>query len=335
MACTKPRTAWKCGLHESGKQKLVFVKPGTGYEVQKIPCGKCISCKLDYSREWATRIVHETKTAQISCFLTLTISPDSMVKKGFTRYEKHLKREVYYPPYSVYKRTVQLFIKRLRKSIAIKHKKKKIYQKIKYFACGEYGDGRRRPHYHIVIMGYDFPDKTFWQYSKSGEMLYRSRQLEKLWQYGYSSIGEVTFNSAAYVARYTLKKTKDKKKYEFVDGYDEETGEIFIHNLNPEFITMSKSIGLKWWQKYYTDTDKDYILVDEKKTKIPRYYDKQREEKDPDSLVKIKQEREKRAKEQQKDDNAKRRMARNIVKLEQNKMLKRGYENEKETIRTI
>ena len=92
---------------------------------------------------------------------------------------------------------------------------------------------------------------------------------------------------------------------------------------------MSKGIGLEWWNKYYTDTDKDYLTVDyDKRTKVPRYYDKKREEKDPGSLELIKQKREKEAKENQKNDTAKRRNARNIVKITQNKMLKRGLKDE-------
>jgi len=298
MSCEKPRTAWKHGLHESGKQKLVFVYPGTGYEVQKIPCGKCLSCKLDYAREWATRIVHESQTSKVNMFITLTIKPESMITRGFWR------EDVYYPPYSVYKRTIQLFIKRLRKSIAIQYKNKKIYQRIKYFACGEYGENRHRPHYHVIIMGYDFPDKIYHSQTKAGERIYTSKQLEKLWPYGFSSIGEVTFQSAGYVARYTIKKTKDKKKYLFVDGYDEETGEI--PEVGGEFITMSKGIGLEWYKKYYTDTYKDYLTVDhDKRTKVPRYYDKQLEKTQPEKLEVIKQEREKRAKEQEKDNTVK------------------------------
>ncbi len=254
-----------------------------------------------------------------------------MVKRGFYRYEKidGEKIKVYYPPYSIYKRTIQLFIKRFRKKLP--------HIKIRYFACGEYGEGKSRPHYHMCLFGYDFPDKRFWKISQSGEHLYRSEFLEKLWSnprnkksYGFSSIGEVTFQSAAYVARYTLKKTKDKKEYVFIENYDEETGEIYsMYGVNPEFITMSKGIGLDWWKKYSGDTGKDYITYDyDKKTSVPRYYDKLREREDPESLEKIKQQREEKAKEIQNEDTPKRRYARNKVKVAQNKMLKRGYDNE-------
>jgi len=258
-----------------------------------------------------------------------------MITKGFKRQEGKPTKEVYYPPYSIYKRSIQLFIKRLRKNIRIKHPKGDIYQRLKYFACGEYGSARTRPHYHIIIMGYDFLDKRMHGYTSSKQEIYRSKELEKLWPYGYSSIGEVTYQSAGYVARYSMKKTKEKQKYQFVDGYDEETGEIYIHDLNPEFLLMSKGIGKEWWLKYKTDTYKDYVMVDNKKLPIPRYYDKQLELTEPNRMEEIKQKREEKAKEVQKDDTAKRRYARNIVKQTQSKMLKRGYENEEESIRNV
>lgn len=320
MACTRPLKAWKYGTHPSGKQKLVFKDPGPQYEMQEVPCGKCESCKLDYSREWATRVFHEMQVTKVGCFLTLTIDDDHMVRESFV-YDG-----VTYPPFSVYKRSVQLFLKRLRKEMSLVRvnpetgRRKRYYQKFRYLACGEYGDGRKRPHYHLCIMGLDFPDKRYWKTSDSGAILYRSAVLEKLWHYGFSSIGEVTWQTAAYVARYTFKKSKKRGSYEFVDT---SSGEI--HELMPEFLLMSKGVGLDWWLKYGSDTDKDYLVVDrDKKVKVPRYYDKQREKKDPESLVEIKAERERQAKERVIDNLG----GREVVKSAQVKMLKRGYESE-------
>lgn len=320
MACTQPRKAWKYGLHESGKQKLVFKDPGVDVPVQEVPCGKCESCKLDYSREWATRVFHEMQVRSLGCFLTLTISPEHMVRESFV-----YKGETY-PPYSVYKRSVQLFLKRLRKAISVVRinpetgREKRYYQEFKYIACGEYGDGRKRPHYHLCIMGYDFPDKVFWKFSNSGEELYRSPLLEELWEYGYSSLGNVTWQTAAYVARYCFKKSKKLGDYEFVDT---DTGEVT--NVLPEFLMMSKGVGKSWWLRYESDTDKDYLVVDrDKKVKVPRYYDKLREAKDPEGMAEIKAERERKALERQ-DDNIN---GRAVVKRAQVDMLKRGYESE-------
>ena len=167
--CTNPIKAWKWGYHESGKQKLVFKDPQEEKaEVQWIPCTKCVTCKLAYALEWATRIDHEMKTANgVGCFLTLTISPKHMVTEGFTH------KGEYFPPYSIYKRSLQLFFKRLRKEFAIDvpnpetGRTRKVYQKFRYLACGEYGERKGRPHYHACIIGLDFPDKFFWRVSPS------------------------------------------------------------------------------------------------------------------------------------------------------------------------
>lgn len=328
MACTNPLTAWKYGVTKNGKQALTFKQPPEvegEFETQLVPCGKCDSCRIDHSRDWATRVFHEMQIARIGCFITLTISNKHMVKSGFHRKEivKGEEKLVYYPPYSVYKRSLQLFLKRLRKAIAVSDGNKKHYQKFRYLGCGEYGEHYLRPHYHMVIMGYDFPDKKYWQTSSSGMEIYRSALLEGCWPYGYSSIGEANWQTAAYIARYTLKKRRDPQAYQRVD---KETGEWT--ELNPEFLIMSKGIGQDWWKKYRVDTDKDYLIVDRDKTvRVPRYYDKLREKLDPESLADIKSAREKEALERQKEDTVVRKSARAIVKKAQKNMLKRGLES--------
>ena len=327
MSCTNPLTAWKYGVTKNGKQALTFREPPEAegeFEIQLVPCGKCEHCRVNQSRDWATRVFHEMQINPIGCFVTLTINDASMIKKSFTRQEKRNGKEVEveYPAYSVYPRTLQLFIKRLRKAIAIKEGRKKHYQKFKYLACGEYGESYLRPHYHLVIMGYDFPDKKHWQVSDSGAPIYRSRLLESTWTYGYSSIGEANWRTAAYIARYTLKKRKDPQAYQRINT---ETGEI--HNLRPEFLLMSKGIGQDWWNKYRVDTDKDYLIVDGDKTvRVPRYYDKLREKFDSESLAEIKAEREKEAIKRQAEDIDTRKLARREVKAAQVKMLKRSIE---------
>ena len=122
MACTKPKLAYKQGLTENGKQKLVFKwQPGfTKQQEQLLPCGKCLSCKLDYAKEWALRITHEASLLEENCFITLTYN------------NEHLPEDK-----SVHRSEVQNFLKRLRKKIAPR--------KIKTFYCGEYGDQNLRP----------------------------------------------------------------------------------------------------------------------------------------------------------------------------------------------
>lgn len=262
------------------------------------------------------------QTSRVGCFLTLTIAPEHMVRQGFYRKGR------YYPPYSVYRRSLQLFFKRLRKAIVLNIDGELHYQKFRYLACGEYGEKRGRPHYHVALMGYDPPDKVFVRETPQGYRSYRSPLMQQLWPFGHVDVGELTYASAAYISRYTLKKSRNPKDYEVVVGVDEETGEILFEQVDQEFLTMSKGIGLDWWRRYKVDTDKDYLVVDFDKTvRIPRYYDKQREQTDPQSLEVLKQERERRAVEYQKTDDWKRRLARAKVKDRQNKYLKRNYDN--------
>ena len=190
------------------------------------------------------------------------------------------------------KREIQLFMKRLRK---------KYGKGIRYYHCGEYGPKLGRAHYHILIFGHDFKDKKFWKYSKPNKFvaiskkfpLYTSEELNSLWvmdgkSMGYSSIGEVSFDTAAYVARYILKKQNGKKGDEHYTN--KETGEI----TEKEYTTMSRrpGIGKGWLEKYESDMyPKDYITIKGKKMRPPRYYDKQIEISKPEMYKEIKEKR--------------------------------------------
>lgn len=295
--------------NKNGKYPLVF-KPEDGQHLEPVnlPCGGCSGCRLDYSRDWAIRCVHEAQMHEENAFITLTYNDENLPEDK-----------------SIHKETLQKFFKRLRK---------KLGTKIRYFACGEYGDQNGRPHYHAIIFGYDFPDKKLWRKTKSGNLIHRSKLLEEVWTYGYSSIGEVTFQSAAYVARYVMKKAKGKtekaKQYykERYNAVDTETGELM--NLEPEFCLMSRGrrpdggIGYRWLQKYKGDTDKDFVTVNGSKVAIPKYYDQYLEELDPDEFEIRK---EKRRDAINRDENKPNRLRqRKIVKEVQISQLKRGLE---------
>ena len=165
--------------------------------------------------------MHEASLHDDNSFITLTYSPENLPEDN-----------------SVHVEHLQKFFKRLRKLIAP--------TKIRYFACGEYGENKNRPHYHAIIFGYSFPDKRL-HTKQNGNLLYRSRLLEKAWPYGYSMIGNVSFESCAYVARYVMKKRKGKDDYVDKNGKtnasyyeicDPDTGAIYV--LNREFCTMSR-----------------------------------------------------------------------------------------------
>jgi len=184
----------------------------------------------------------------------------------------------------------QKFMKRLRKSISP--------IRIRFYACGEYGEDFGRPHYHACIFGYSFPDKTRWK-EQNGETLYRSALLEKAWPFGYSSVGNVTFSSAAYVARYILKKVNGDQAEDHYEYINPDTGEITQRK--PEYTNMSKGgrtgkggIGSSWLTKFLSDVyPEDFVVINNKKMKPPKFYDARYELKYPSEHLKMKRKRKK------------------------------------------
>jgi len=207
MPCYHPLTAfWSRSRSDNGKHYLVF-NPKLArdeFEVIQVPCGQCIGCRLEYARVWATRCWHESLMHDQSYFVTLTYDDD------------HLKT------FSLVPEDLTNFFKRLRK-----------YKKIRYYACGEYGDKNGRPHYHAVIFGLDLNDLRAFSINKFGDPLYRSPFLASVWNNGFVTIGEVTFQSCSYVARYVMKKQKGKGS----KVYDE-------LGIIPPFVRMSRRPGI-------------------------------------------------------------------------------------------
>ncbi len=208
-------------------------------------------------------------------------------------------------------------MKRLRKSVAVK---------IRFYHCGEYGEKYGRPHYHACIFGFSFPDKTPFK-NVNGETLYRSQHLEKLWPYGYSTIGNVTFRSAAYVARYLLKKiTGDEAEahYEYVNP---ETGEIT--QKAPEYTTMSRrpGIGTGWFRKFQSDVyPSDEVIMNGKSMRPPKFYDGLYEIISPEEYKRIKRQRKAAAEKHSDDQTPERLKIRCQVQKSQIKLLPRKVE---------
>ena len=153
-----------------------------------VPCGKCLSCRCDYSREWSNRMILELRNHDKAIFLTLTYNNEHLPfsDKGFP---------------SLNKRDVQLFLKRLRKHFCDR--------KIRYYLAGEYGSRTQRPHYHAIIYGIGISDFTDLNYRGTNEIgcpFYSSPCLEKIWSNGFVLFSDVTWRTCNYVARYVLKK---------------------------------------------------------------------------------------------------------------------------------
>lgn len=170
--------------------------------------------------------MHESKKYDSNIFVTLTYSPDNLPADR-----------------SILKREVQLFLKRLRKAIAPR--------KVRFFASGEYGERYSRPHYHLILFGLSKLDRPV---------------VEKAWGKGFVDIGDVTPDSANYVAKYTVKKMKGRNAADHYKSL----------GIQPEFALMSRRPGIG--QDYVEQNAEflkqhEFVVLKGKKYRIPRYYE--------------------------------------------------------------
>lgn len=191
----------------------------------EIPCGKCLGCRIQRCKEWTERGLHELEAHKESSFVTLTYSDDYLPHHG-----------------NLVRSHLSLFFKRLREDL------RKDGRKVRYFACGEYGEKYGRPHYHAIIFGIGVDDYE---------------RVREEWSSGMVYFGSVTRFSIQYVARY------------ITDMYSGKRDPLaHLHSVRP-FQVQSQGLGKEW-----LDAHKDQVLYDvglRRKGKIegmPRYYRK-------------------------------------------------------------
>lgn len=245
MPCFNPLRAFR----QSGGG-VVFREVGDVLYGFDVPCGRCIGCRLERSRQWAVRCVHESMFHTDNCFITLTYDDAHLPAHNSLDYKDF-----------------QLFMRRLRKRFRP--------SKVRFFMAGEYGEMFDRPHFHAILFGVNFSDRKF--HTVSGDFnVDTSEILSSLWPQGYSSVSDFSYETAAYVARYCTKKvTGDLASSHYaVVNYD--TGELFYRT--PEFshCSVKPGIGYQWFEKYYLSDVKvrDGIRINGITATPPRYYDK-------------------------------------------------------------
>lgn len=272
MPCFGPSVGYySAELNATGRRSIVFspksALPGPFATRSNprplpiaIPCGECIGCLMSWRRQWATRCVHELRLHRESAFVTLTYEDRKLPAGG-----------------SLSKRDLQLFMKRLRLARPAG---------LRFFACGEYGETTARPHYHLLLFNACFPDQRQAKISGSGEPLYRSTELGKLWSVGDHYIGSVTPQSCAYVAGYVLKKVG-------------QSGEEYARvGLAPEFRLMSRrpGVGSGWFDRYQDEAYRhDSAILDGHEVPLPRFYDARYALIDPKEFERLRRERKRRA----------------------------------------
>jgi len=234
MQCTSPRTV---GFKSDGKTLSWSSKNfSKEFATFQLPCGKCIECRLEYSRQWAIRCVHESQMHENNCFITLTYD-DAHLKSPKLNYEDF-----------------QVFMKKLRKLQN---------EPIGFFVTGEYGEKNKRPHWHALIFNWSPNDGVYSHTNHNGDRLQVSDTLNKLWGNGKTDFGSVTFQSAGYCARYAAKK--------LVHGNDTEHE---FHPISKK--SNKNAIGKKWLEKFWPDVFNhgQIVLPDGSTCPIPRYYEK-------------------------------------------------------------
>lgn len=319
-----------------------YVKPGGGWTASpfvgyrdrpmKRPCGNCVGCRLEHSRQWAIRCHHEASLWEDNCFITLTYDNDHLPEDRGLHY-----------------RDFQLFMKKLRKRYT--------GRRIRVAVAGEYGtwcrkcslhpeqcrcektiEGPGRPHFHALLFNHDFEDKKLFK-MRNGVPLYVSSALEQLWTVGFSSVGTATFQSAAYVARYITKKINGKMAEQPIEFIHPKTGEVLavrhydwadpetgsVHSRAPELFQPSRGgksasgenlggIAKQWFVKYKSDVfPEDFVVVNGRKMRPPKFYERQLALDDPETFEEMKRRRQQRALRQQENNTPERLAVRETV----------------------
>jgi hypothetical protein len=202
----------------------------TTHEKIPVPCGKCPPCLKRRTSGWSFRLMREGDVSDTALFVTLTYDTEyvPITENGYKNLSKH---------------DVQKFFKRLRK----------IEQnKLKYFAVGEYGSKRMRPHYHIIL------------YNANANNVHRAWALDGK-MLGQIYIGSVSGASIGYTLKYMQKESK-----------------VPIHkndDRQKEFQLMSKGLGKSYltdrmikWHKSDLEKRMYVPIIDGRKIPMPRYY---------------------------------------------------------------
>ena len=273
MACHHPIPAY---LSADGKVTFVRKEKAVGKSgFLHIRCGMCRGCKADHARDWAIRCYHESQLHDQCCFITLTYSPEKLPPHG-----------------SLDPRDLELFWKRLRKRIAP--------DRVRYFACGEYGEKRSRPHYHACLFGWRPTERVPLGKSEKGNPQWGAQILSEAWGLGRVTWTEFDPSCARYTAHYTADKLKSFALDEIdpetglrpYERMDVTTGEIL--KLAPEFQRQSQrpAIGVRWLEKFWREVfPADTVVMDGKEYPPPKIYYQWLRENQPEVAEKVKAKR--------------------------------------------
>lgn len=269
------------------------------YKYEQIPCGKCWACQLNYSAEWATRIMVEAKKYDHNYFVTLTYNDENVPILEKVEYEETYKihNEIIEEKtvqlendgtwgYSLYPDHIKTFLNSLRKYF-----ERKGHKGVKYFYCGEYGETTKRPHYHLILLNCPLDINQFYDthIDDNFKAHWKSKEIERFWTKGMMDLAECEWSCIAYVARYCTKKldfSGDKRVY-------------LNQGLIPEYVRMSKGIGFEYFRQHKNEIYKnDEMIMKTVKGntgsfKPPKAFDRKLKEMDPKAYELIRRSRKK------------------------------------------
>jgi len=254
VVCTRPLKAYRA----PGGGIAFDSKKGFVDRPLELACGQCIDCRVERSRQWALRCIHESQLHERNCFVTLTYDSAQVPQDGGLRVKDWQK-----------------FAKRLRKSEG----------PFRFFHCGEYGGQFKRPHYHACIFGLDFSADRIFSKSSGQGRLYTSATLDRVWGHGMTTVGDLTYESAAYVARYCVGKLTGEKGEVEYGRYDPSSGEAW--QVRPPYTTMSRrpGIGSGWFERFASDVyPSDEVIHKGRRFRPPRFYDSKLSDADLDAI---------------------------------------------------
>lgn len=223
MPCHHPMPAYRTygGIVSLGKE------PRNSKETLLLPCGGCLGCRKSTAKAWALRCMLELQDHNSATFTTLTYDDKTL-------------------PVTLRKRDLQLYFKKLRKGSKT--------NRIRFFACGEYGEQNQRPHYHAIIYGMD--------------AMHDEGRISKAWGKGHVKTVAVTPAAIAYTAGYAAKKIGFRMEAD-VERVDPQTGEIY--NWQPPFLQMSRRPGIGATARQHTESWRDYAILNGTRIPVPQY----------------------------------------------------------------
>jgi len=260
VPCFFPRTGYRSSVvNPTGLRSTVWKASQSHFgETFPVPCGRCIYCRVKNSRETAIRVAHEAQLYEQNCFVTLTYAPEHLPEFGSLNYDHPVT-----------------FMKDLRARVAYQEQKWRLeHRPIRSFGCAEYGEKKSRPHYHLILFNYDFPDKVFFK-KHNGNDYFTSWILKELWPYGHSIVTRFTYETGAYVSRYVTKKITGPKAEKHYRGVDPRSGvEGPILPERSVCRSLRPGLGAYWLEKYMGDVyPRDEVVMQGRTMRPPKYYD--------------------------------------------------------------